>query len=110
VNKRTLKNAIETLETINERILSAYDELKMGGGDSISVRLMIWDSSPQQMFETIEAALEILDQAATYSEMLRNFLEEESCEGVDIDSNFDDNEPNICDKCSRRMNRKGQRQ
>ena len=109
MNKRTVKHAIDTIEKINERILSAYDELNMGGGDSISVRLMIWDSSPQQVFETIEAALEILDQAATYSEMLRNFLDEESYEGVDSDRDFDDNEPNTCDKCSRTMNRKGRR-
>ena len=109
MNKRILKKAIETLETINERILLAYDELNMGGGDSEEVKEMIWDSSPQQMFETIESALEILDQAATYSEMLRNFLDEESYEGVDSDRDFDDNEPNTCDKCSRTMNRKGRR-
>jgi uncharacterized protein YgfB (UPF0149 family) len=30
--------------------------------------------------------------------------------GVDSDTDFDDNEPNLCDKCQRTMNRKGNRQ
>jgi len=114
VNKRTLKNAIETLETINERILSAYDLLAMDSGvpecaSEEQLKEAIWARSPEEIYETIETALEMLDQAATHADMIRGILDEESYEGVDSDRDFDDNEPNICDKCSRRMNRKGRR-
>ena len=115
MNKRTLKNAIETVETINERILSAYDLLAMDSGvpecaSEEQLKEAIWVRSPEEIYETIETALEMLDQAATHADMIRGILDEESYEGVDIELVFDDNEPNICDKCSRRMNRKGQRQ
>ena len=109
MNKRIIKHAIDTIEKINERILSAYEELNLGGGDSEQQKKTVWYTSPRQMFETIEAALEMLDEAITHADMIRNYLEEESCEGVDIDRDFDDNEPNLCDKCQRTMNRKENR-
>lgn len=114
MNKRILKKAIETLETINERILSAYDLLAMDSGvpecaSDEQLKAAIWARSPEEIYETIETALEMLDQAATQSDIILGILDEESYEGVDSDRDFDDNEPNTCDKCSRTMNRKGRR-
>jgi hypothetical protein len=45
---------------------------------------------------------EILDNLDELAEMA-NFV-------VEFDTDFDDNEPNLCDKCQRTMNRKGNRQ
>jgi hypothetical protein len=116
VNKRNLKITVEMIEKVSERILSAYDVLTMDSTSadcaptSEQLKEAIWAfGSPEEIYETIEAALEMLDQAATHADMIRGILEEESCEGVDIDRDFDDNEPNTCDKCSQRMNRKGRR-
>lgn len=116
MNKRTLKQTRDALGTINERILSAYDVLTMDSAaiecapTSEQLKEAIWAfGSPEEIYETIEAALEMLDQVATQVDMIRGILEEESGEDVDADRDFDDNEPNICDRCSRRMNRKGLR-
>jgi len=116
VNKRTLKQTKDALETINERILSAYDVLTMDSTSedcaptSEQLKEAIWAfGSPEEIYETIEAALEMLDQATTQTDMILGILDQESDEEVDSDCDFDDNEPNICDKCSRRMNRKGRR-
>lgn len=110
MNKRILKKAIETLETINERILSAYDLLAMDSGvpecaSDEQLKAAIWARSPEEIYETIETALEMLDQAATQSDIILGILDEESYEVVDSDRDFDDNEPNTCDKCSRKINR-----
>lgn len=116
MNKRTLKQTRDALGTINERILSAYDVLTMDSTatecapTSEQLKEAIWAfGSPEEIYETIESALEMLDQATTQADMILGILDEESYEGVDIDRDFDDNEPNTCDRCQRRMNRKGNR-
>ena len=44
---------------------------------------------------------EILDNLDELTEMVNS--------RVDSDTDFEDNEPNVCDKCQRTMNRKGRR-
>jgi hypothetical protein len=71
-----LKYALDKIDIIDERIFSAYNKLRLKTLDSDAMKEAIWQSSPQQIYETIEDALELMDQALVRVDMLRNRLNE----------------------------------
>jgi hypothetical protein len=92
VNKRTLKQIRDSLGTINERILAAYEVLESVdvfeyAPDEEQLKEAIWAYGSLKPYETTKAAktaLEMLDQAATQANILLRILDEEQDEIVRI--------------------------
>lgn len=83
MNKKTARKLTELLDIIAERADAAYEDLVLnresdGPVNSSTLRLMIWESNSEEIYEAMSGAMEAMTQVAHWVEVTREFVKKEN--------------------------------